>query len=75
MELGIHHCCCRLSIRDTDYACLDEGPNLMPSSALGSHLGNPPLPTASVLESKERKTKDMIFLELGSKGCLGEYLQ
>ena len=42
----------------------------MPSSALGSHLGNPPLPTASVLESKDRKPEDMISLSLGAREVL-----
>ena len=35
---------CRLSISDTDPACLGEGNKFMPSRALVSHLVNPPPP-------------------------------
>ena len=34
---------------NTDPACLGEGPNLMPSQAIGYHLGTHPLPTSSLL--------------------------
>ena len=57
---------CRLISRDTDPACLGEGPKLMPSRALGSHLGTPTLPPTSLIwRAKKGHPKALFFLILG----------
>ena len=51
---------------DTDPTCLGEGTKLMPIPDLGSHLGTPPLPTASLLyRAKTGHPKAVFSLSLG----------
>ena len=62
---------CKLSIRDTDPTYLGEGPRLVPSRALGSHLGNPPLPPASLFwRANTGQLNEWFSLRLGATEVL-----
>ena len=62
---------CKLSIWDTDPACLGEGPKLMPVWALGSHLITPPLPPDSLVNrSNTWHPNEWYYLNLGATEVL-----